>query len=59
MNKPPLGKTEACMVDINFMNTMERSSLLLEINIVECSLDMPVCIPFGDTGLSAMLGYVS
>ena len=58
MNKPPLGKTEACMVDINFMNTMERSSLLLEINIVECSPDMK-CIPHGDIGLSAMLGYVS
>ena len=57
MNEPPLGKTEACMVDINFMNSMERSSLLLEINIVECSLDM-ICVPLGDIGLSAMLGYV-
>ena len=56
-NEPPFGKTEACMVAESW-DLAGRSSLLLEINIVKCPLDM-FCIPQGDTGLSAMIGYVS
>jgi len=51
MNEPILGKIDACKVS----KDLGRSTLLFKFNIVECPLDT-YCKPFGDTGVSAMLG---
>ena len=55
MNEPIIGKTKACVVDINF--NMGRSEMLFEFDIYECS-GVEYCKPFGDKGIAAMLGYV-
>jgi hypothetical protein len=44
------------MVDINF-DMEARSAMLFQIEIYECPLGS-YCKPYGDTGLSAMYGYV-
>ena len=56
MNEPIIGKAKSCIVD-NMMKMEGRSSMLLEIDIYECSVGS-YCKPVGDTGMSAMLGYV-
>ena len=57
MNDPIVGKTKACVVDINFNVMKGRSSMLFEFDIYECSVET-YCKPFGDKGMAAMLGYV-
>ena len=48
---------KACMVDIDFNRTFNPAAMRLEFDIYLCPLDT-YCKPFGDTGPSALFGYV-